>query len=193
MTAGTLAARAEALSRMGRRDLAEQGFADALAVRPDDPSTLVARGLSRLEHDPKGASADFRKVLDRDPRNPRAHYGLALHLRREKPVEALIHARKALDADPSAQDALRLRAVLLGRAGDPAAAADADRLARLPSAQNLYNAACALALLDAAQGKLDHRELAREYLRRSLELGFPLARAEADPDLATLRSGRAAD
>ena len=189
--AGTLAARAEALARMGRRDLAEQGFADAVAVRPDDPGTLVARGLSRLEHDPKGAAADFGKVLGRDPRNARAHYGLALLMRQEEPLEALIHARKALDADPSAQDALRLRAILLGRSGDPAAAADADRLARLPSAQNLYNAACALALLDAVGGKLDHRELAREYLRRSLELGFPRARAEADPDLATLRSTRA--
>ncbi len=189
--AGTLTARAEALSRMGRRDLAERGFDDALAIRPDDPSTLVARGLSRLDFDPQGASSDFGKVLGRDPRSARAHYGMALLLRQDKPIEALIHARKALDADPSAQDALRLRAILLGRAGDPAAAADADRLARLPSAQNLYNAACALALLDAAGGKIDHRELAREYLGRSLELGFPLARAEADPDLATLRSARA--
>ena len=187
--AGTLAARAEALSRLGRRDLAERDFADALAVRPNDPRVLVARGVSRIDADPDAAAADLRKVLARDPRNSRAHYGLALLLRRSDPEAAIGHASRALDADPEAFDALRVRAVLNGRRGDPAADADADRLAHRPSAQNLYNAACALALLDARLGATTHRAMAREYLRRAIDLGFPKATADADPDLATIRQG----
>lgn len=183
----TLAARAEALNRMGQHDRAEKEFADSLAVRPNDTRLLAARGMSRLELDPKGALADFTYVLKQDPRHARSHYGLALLLRKDRPDEAIQHATRALESDRAAHDALRLRAVLFGRTGHPAAVADAHRLAMQPSAQNLYNAACALALYDAETKTAKHREIAREYLRRSLDLGFPKSTAIHDPDLASLR------
>ncbi|MDB5351932.1 MAG: protein kinase family protein [Planctomycetota bacterium] len=183
---GILAARAEALSRLGRRDQAEHDFEAALKVRPDDVRVLIARGISRLTSDPDGARADFDRVLNRDPRQSRAHYGMALLLRRNDLRAALDHVNRAIDADPNAMDALRLRALLFGRQGNPAAVADSDRLAQTPSAQNLYNAACALALLDQATGSPIHRDRAKELLRRALALGFPAAQAASDPDLTSL-------
>ncbi len=185
--AGTLAARAEALNRLGRHEQAEKDFAESLAIRPNDSRILAARGMSRIVVNPKGAFEDFERVLQREPRNVRGHYGLALLMRKDRPDEAIKHATQALDADPSAVDALRLRAVLYGRKSNPAAVADADRLASKPSAQNFYNAACALALLDVANNNSEHRALAREYLRRALELGFPGAVAAADLDLTSIR------
>lgn len=185
--AGTLSARAEALARMGRRDQAERDFENALAIRPNDARVLVARGVSRINEDPDGAASDFETVLKRDSRNVRALYGLALLLRHTDRKAAIDHASRALDADPNALDVLRLRAVLRGREGDLSAAFDADRLARSPSSQNLYNAACALSLLDAKTGSSQHRLIAREYLQRALDLGFPRLHADADPDLASIR------
>ena len=170
---------------------AERAFADALAVRPDDPRTLVARGFSRLEADPKGASS-------RLPQGPRPRPPpRSRPLRHGPPAAARTSPRRpwTTPARPSTPTPRR---------GTPCGSAPCSSAARAtppprptpigcrasPSAQNLYNAACALALLDAANGKTDHRDLAREYLRRALELGFPREHADADPDLATLRPSR---
>ena len=185
--APVLAAKAEALSRLGRRDEAERDFAESLKVRPDDPGVLVARGISRIQHNPEAARADFDRVLARDPRHPRALYGRAILTRANDPRSALDDLNQALDANPRLIDALRVRAVLRARLGEPEALSDADRLAGFPTPHNLYASSCALALFDRHRGITDHRARAREFLDRALKLGFPVSQAEADPDLASLR------
>ncbi len=180
------AARAEALARLGRRGQAENEFADALKIRPDDARILVARGMANLDADPSAARADFERILKRDESNGRAHYGMAMLLRRTELPEALKHARQARMLEPRADDALRLRCVLLGRLGQTEAEADANLLAQSPSPHNLYNAACALCLLDQARGTSTHLGQARAYLDRALAMGFPYKEARADPDLALL-------
>ncbi|MEO6807789.1 MAG: protein kinase [Isosphaeraceae bacterium] len=183
-----LAARAEALARLGRRAEADDGFTRALRTRPNDPIVLVARGFFRLKTDPNAASADFRRVLSLEPGNARAQLGLAHYLRPTDPGAALVRVDLALKADPNLTDALQLRALVRARLGDPSAEADVDRLARIPTAHNLYNAACALTVLSSTTR--DPRSLPRALLmlRRALDLGFPAAALDTDPDLAPLRS-----
>ena len=65
-------------------------------------------------------------------------------------------------------------------AGDRAALDDVDRLVGVPTANGLYNAACALALLG-------DRVRAVDLLGRAVASGFPPGAAAADPDLAGLR------
>ncbi|MBX6312088.1 MAG: tetratricopeptide repeat protein, partial [Isosphaeraceae bacterium] len=157
------AARAEALARLGRRDDAERDFAEALRARPDDPTLLVARGFFRLASDPAGAEADFARVLRLDPHHARAHLGYAYLLFPRDRRAALDHAERALQTDPRLTDARQVRALLLAHLGDPAAVAEVDRLVLTPTPHNLYNAACALAIL--AQQIHDNR-----FLPRALDL-----------------------
>lgn len=183
-----LAARAEALARLGRHSEAEHDFTRALRTRPDDPIVLVARGFFRLKTDPAAASADFRRVLSLDPGNARAQLGLAHYLRPTDLKAALVRVDLALKADSDLTEALQLRALVRARLGDPSAEADADHLARIPTAHNLYNAACALTVLSSTTR--DPRPLPRALLmlRRALDLGFPASSLDSDPDLAPLRA-----
>ena len=84
-----LAAHAEALSRLGRRDEAEEAFGEVIRTCPNDASLLVARGFARLGHDQGGAAADFHRALVLDPRNARAHLGRA-HLARTRDLRAAL-------------------------------------------------------------------------------------------------------
>lgn len=183
-----LAARAEALARLGRHAEADHDFTRALRARPNDPIVLVARGFFRLKTDPAAASADFQRVLSLEPGNARAQLGLAHVLRPTDPQAALVRVDLAVKADPTLTDALQLRALVRAHLGDPSTEADVDRLARVPTAHNLYNAACALVVLSSTTQ--DPRPLPRALLmlRRALDLGFPTATLDADPDLAPLRS-----
>jgi serine/threonine protein kinase/tetratricopeptide (TPR) repeat protein len=186
----TLTAHAEALARLGRSVEAERDFAQALRDRPDDPALLAARGMFRLANDPERAHAetDFARALALDPHCARAHLGLA-HLRRPSdPRAALDEVDQALADDPDLAEALQLRALLRARRGDSAAVADCERLARTPTPYNLYNAACALAVLSESTREARHSAAALEFLRRALEAGFPRARAASDPDLQSLRN-----
>ena len=150
-----LAARAEALARLGRHAEAERAFAEVIDANPDDPMLLVARGFSRLDTDPAGAEADFARALVLDPQNARAHLGRGLLLRRDDPRAALAEVEAALAVDPDFLDALQARALLRARLGDPAAEADVHRLLQAPTPQRLYNAACALSLLSRSAANPD--------------------------------------
>ncbi len=183
-----LAARGEALARLGRLDEAQSQFQALLADDPDNASVLVARAMTRLRTDPQGARADFEHVLARDPHHAAASYGMALLVRADDPRRALSHLDTAIAADPHLVDAIQLRALVRARLGDPAALDDVDRLLKVPTALRYYNAACAVALYsDKAH---DPRQLghAMELLARAVDLGFPAAEAVDDPDLATLRA-----
>jgi serine/threonine protein kinase/tetratricopeptide (TPR) repeat protein len=185
---GVLAASAEVKARRGDRAGADRLFADLLKDRPDDPVLLTARGVFRVAHEPSGARADLEHALELDPGNPRAHFGLALLLRKGSPREALAHANAALASDANLLDALQLRALLRARLGDLAAVDDAERLSLIATPHRTYNAACALALLveTAQENRLAPRAL--ELLDRALEAGFPTSRAAEDPDLVALHT-----
>jgi serine/threonine protein kinase/tetratricopeptide (TPR) repeat protein len=182
-----LAARGEALARLGRTDEARLQFRTLLANDPDDAVVLVARAMTRLRTDPRGARDDFEHVIRLDPRHPAANYGLALLTRGDDPKVALRHLDTALDSDPHLADAIQLRALVRARLGDPAALDDVERLLKLPTARRYYNAACAVALY--AEKAREPRQLshAMELLARAVELGTPVADAAADPDLTPLR------
>ncbi len=179
---------AEIKAKKGNRAEAEATFAQLLRARPDDPMLLTARGIFRIEADSPGALVDLRRAVSVDSKNPRAHFGLALALRRDDPKQALAEADRAYLADPSMMDALQLRALLRARQGDLAALEDVERLCQIPTPHRLYNAACALALLvtNAHEDRLATRAL--EFLGRAFEMGFPFSHAETDPDLAPIRA-----
>ena len=66
--------------------------------------------------------------------------------RTSDPQGALKHLDAALESDPHLVDAVQLRALVRARLGDRAMLDDVDFLVKAPTAQRLYNAACALAV-----------------------------------------------
>ena len=172
-----LATWGEALARAGRRDEAEQRFAEALADRPDDPTILVARGFVRLMTDPTAARADFERALAVDPDCSRARLGLAHLVRHENEQAALELLDSAIAAEPSLIDAIQLRALVRGRLGLRSCLADVAQLRAAPTPHHLYNGAAALSLLSRTNptdpGLIDE---ALDLLRRALDAGHsPLA------------------
>jgi serine/threonine protein kinase/tetratricopeptide (TPR) repeat protein len=182
-----MAAMAETLARLGKPEEAERYFANLLTRDPGNSVVHVARGISRIKSNPEGAKADFSQVLAFEADNATAHYGMALLVRGTRPTDALAHLDRALNADPHLIDALQLRALVRGRLGEPATLDDVDRLIQNPTAQRLYNAACATALY--AQKANQPRQLnhAINLLDRAVKSGFPPAQAASDPDLEALR------
>jgi serine/threonine protein kinase/tetratricopeptide (TPR) repeat protein len=186
-----LAAWAEIKARRGDRNDAESLFDRLLEESPKDPMLLTARGVFRVASNPDGARADLRRALAIDPKNARAHYGLALALRTTDLKAALGEAEAALRIDPGFLDALQARAILRARLGDMGAVGDAERLSQTPSPHRLYNAACALSLLVKTAGEPRLIARAVDLLDQALDSGFPAERAEADADLDPVRSSPA--
>ncbi|MGO9814338.1 MAG: protein kinase domain-containing protein [Isosphaeraceae bacterium] len=185
---GVLSALGETLARLGRRDEAEAMFRDLLTSHPDNVVARVARGMTRLDRDPPGARQDFTDALDKDPRNALAHYGMARLTRTSDPQGAVKHLDAALESDPHLVDAVQLRALVRARLGDRAMLDDVDFLVKAPTAQRLYNAACALAVY--ADTARDPRPVERsiQLLELAFKAGFSTRIATADPDLKTIRS-----
>lgn len=185
--ASILAARGEAYSRLGRRSAAARDFADALRSRPDDLDLLTARGFFRLRFEPPAAETDFRAVLARDPRRPRALLGLAHSAHKRDPSAALRLVNQCLAAEPNYADALSLRSLLLARLGDVSALADVDRLLAAPTPHRLYNAACAVSVLSRTTHDPSLIPRGLELLRRSFSSGYRSPDLATDPDLEALR------
>jgi serine/threonine protein kinase/tetratricopeptide (TPR) repeat protein len=184
---GILAARGEALARLGRGAEARQQFDTLLSTDPDNAVVRVARGMTQLQTDPHAARKDFTHVLGRDPRHAAAHYGMALIVRADNLDDARRHLDAALDADANLVDALQLRTLVLARLGDRSALDDVDRLLKIPTAQRCYNAACAVAVYADKAREPQQFAHALELFRSAVDLGFPAADAADDPDLAPLR------
>jgi eukaryotic-like serine/threonine-protein kinase len=180
------AGRAEALAKLGRLADALTLYGHLIASRPADAPLVAARGMARLATDPAGAARDFNAALKLDPKLAIAHHGLARLTFRDDPAAALIHADRALDADPRLLDALELRSLIRARLGRVDAADDVDRLIRAPSPGRLYNGACALAVLAEKHPSFEPRAV--DLLRRAIEAGFPAEKARADADFKTLRT-----
>ena len=183
--AGVLAARGEALARLGRTAEACRQFGSLLTANPDDRVARVARAMARIRTDPGGAREDFEHILARDPHHAAAHYGMANLVRADDPAGALKHLESALDSDPNLFDAIQLRALIRARLGDPTTLDDVDRLLRVPTAERYYNAACAVAVYAEKAGEPRRLPHAVELLGRAVDLGFHAT--GDDPDLASLR------
>jgi hypothetical protein len=150
----------------------------------------LARGMTRLSSDPKGAESDFREVLKMDERNAHAHYGMARLVRKANPRSALDHLDRSLGSDPNLIDAVQLRALVRARLGERGALDDVDRLVESATADRLYNAACAVAILSECTDDPRLVSHAIDLLTLALKAGFPAHEAISDPDLKPLRSSR---
>ncbi len=183
-----LAALGEAWARLGRRQESERYFRSLLDRDRNNLVVRVARGMTRVASDPKGAEEDFRQALNLDARNAHAHYGMALLVRKASPKKALDHLDRALDSDPNLIDAVQLRALVRARLGERGALDDVDRLVEAATANRLYNAACAVSLL--AESTSDARLISHaiDLLTQAIKAGFPAQEAATDPDLNPLRA-----
>ncbi|MFO0909333.1 MAG: tetratricopeptide repeat protein [Isosphaeraceae bacterium] len=179
---------AEVKARRGDREAASRLFDRLIAERPNEAAIYTARGLFRVSQDPRGAESDLTRALEYDSAQARAHYGLALLYRKTDLPRALKHAEAALATDPNLVDALQARALLRARLGLPGTVDDVDALVRTPSPYVLYNTACALAIYSQVTHQPRFNERALELLGRSIRAGFPVSRAQADPDLEPLRT-----
>jgi serine/threonine protein kinase/tetratricopeptide (TPR) repeat protein len=183
----------EAWARLGRRDESERYFALLLERDRDNMIVRVARGMTRVVTDPKGAAEDFAAALDRDDTNAHAHYGMALLARKTNLAQALDHLDRALDCNPNLIDAVQLRALVIARLGERSALDDVERLLESPTANRMYNAACAVAVLSEKSAKPQLLSQAFDLLTRALEAGFSVQEAAADPDLKPLHASRRFD
>lgn len=183
-----LAARGEVLARLGRRDEAEHLYDSLLKAEPRNQAIRIARAVLHLKTDPSAARQDLEQVLALNPRNARALYVMARLVQPDDRRHALEYVDQALDADPNLADALQLRALLRARLGQLSAREDVDRLVQAPTAAQLYNAACAMAILSETAAEPRFAERALSLLTRALDAGFPATRAAADPDLKPLHS-----
>jgi tetratricopeptide (TPR) repeat protein len=189
------ASRATALEGLGRTAEADAAFARASRLDPDNVPMRLARAFAVYQRLPGQARELFTAVLQKEPRNATALYGLgmlAAQTDRRSP-EAVAYFGQALEADPTFVPARRGRANVLAHRGDQGAAhrdmawcVKADH-----SGVTLYAGACVYALLagqaaDAARLQWC-RENALDLLAGALQLGYGADLAADDADLEALR------
>jgi len=180
------AALGEALGKAGRKDEAGRLLDKLVAEHPEAVLPRIARGTLHSVASRASAEADFRVILDIDPKHPGALLGLARLRRLSDPNESLRLALRCLEGDPNRVDAVELCAWLRGSLGDPAVVEDVDRLVQSPTANRLYNAACSLALYDKHHPDPNLSERAIGYLRRAVQSGVAASTIRDDPDLTSL-------
>jgi tetratricopeptide (TPR) repeat protein len=184
---GVMAALAENLAKVGRPTEADQLFNDLLEKHPGDPIVRVARGMAWVRTHPERAKEEFAAVLQDDPRNAMAHYGMARVVRAVDHQKAIEHLDAALADNPHLIDALELRALERAHQADPAALDDVDLLVKSPTARRLYNAACALVVYSDRAHDSRPLDRATQLLAQALRGGFSAQEATRDPDLNSLR------
>ncbi|MEV5085104.1 tetratricopeptide repeat protein [Streptomyces sp. NPDC056159] len=91
-----------------------------MAGNAKSANALLQSALQRQVHkDPLGAAQDYRRVLEMDPRNKDAWYGLALTDQQVgRTADARANFEKALEIDPHFMSALYSEAYML-RSSDP--------------------------------------------------------------------------
>jgi tetratricopeptide (TPR) repeat protein len=181
--------RAEVRRLAGNIPGAEADRAEGLRREPCDAVSWVARGVARIDADPKGALADFDRALEVNP-----HYLPALEDRAAVLSERLGRTNDAIEA---LARAIRLapergqpragRGVLLARLGRRDEALrevkEAERVD--PRPEVLYQAAGVYALT-SRQNAADRREAFR-LLATALRRGYGFDLLEIDPDLRPIR------
>ena len=188
--------RASLLAKLGDAAHAADDRHTGLQRTPSDELSWVARGVARLNEDPRAALADFQQALDVNPRSQSALQNTA-HVLSESLNDldgAIGILTQWLVYEPDNAGALVSRAVLLARQGNREDSLHDVQAALGVSAEPLilYQAGCVYALLSA-----DHpgdRHVAHEFLARALQADVALAAVAAhDADLtAPVRRSRTA-
>jgi serine/threonine protein kinase/tetratricopeptide (TPR) repeat protein len=181
--------RAEVRRRAGNLPGADADRAEGLRREPCDEVSWVARGLARMDSDPKGALADFERALEVNP-----HYLPALEDRAAVLAErlgrthdAIAALDRAMDRAPQRGQVRAGRGVLLARLGQRAEALrDAREAERLdPRPEVLYQTAGIYAL--TSQTNSADRSEAFRLLAAALRRGYGFDLLEIDPDLRPIR------
>jgi tetratricopeptide (TPR) repeat protein len=181
--------RAEVRRLAGDIPGADADRAEGLRREPRDEVSWVARGLARMDADPKGALADFDRALESNP-----HYLPALEDRAAVLAEQLGRTDDAVEAlsraislAPERGQPRAGRGVLLARLGRrDEALRDAKEAERLdPQPEVLYQAAGVYALT-SEKNPADRREAFR-LLAAALRRGHGFDLLEIDPDLRPIR------
>ncbi len=96
----------------GKKDEAEESFAKALAIKPDDVDVLLYRGIVRnFAADYSGAAAHFAPVLESHPQSQVGTPAPGIHpLFRRGPHRRHRHIARALQRDPQNAEAARILA-----------------------------------------------------------------------------------
>ncbi|GIW81218.1 MAG: hypothetical protein KatS3mg105_3025 [Gemmatales bacterium] len=160
-----------------------------LEAIPQDEMSWVARGLARIESDPRGALADFEQALSHDAQSLVAlqnkAYVLAEHLRETE--KALAVVEELVRLQPQNAEHLGVRGVLHARLGHRRAAhRDAETILKLDAhPKTLYHAACIYALTSKQEPADSGKALL--FLLSALQRGYGQTRVDHDPDLAPIR------
>lgn len=167
-----------------RHGAAIQRLQAFLELQGDDVEALTVLGIEQfLNEDHDGAIATLERVLQIDPDNGKAHFGLGMVLsdRSAEHDKALVHLRRAIDADPSNPTAYYLlgRVLIVKENLEGALAALQSSLELSP---DLADAHYRIALLYARLGD-------REAARRHQESFQRLSRAQDDLEAREMRLG----
>jgi len=108
------------LERQGRLEEAAKAYEPVLAVRPNDPATLIRRGWIELQSGhPDQATPWFERLLDVQPDSPAALFGLGqVASAHQEWDEAVRLYRKALEIQPDASAIEYPLALALRQTGD---------------------------------------------------------------------------
>jgi tetratricopeptide (TPR) repeat protein len=184
------------LERLGRSKEADAEFARAWERDANNPNLLLNYGYAVYARLPREAQRAFTQVLQQDPRNARAFYGLGMlaATRQRQSQEALLAFTQALDIDPSFTEARCARANVLAHQGEcDLARQDIDLCIKMdPSGITLYQGACVYALIakkysDRVQAQAAE-DVALALLEAAFERGYGRDRAAADSDLASIHN-----
>ncbi len=186
-----LVAFGETWARLGRPQEAERYFALVLEKDGGNLVVRIARGMTRVASDPRGAEDDFRSVLKRDERNAHAHYGMGLLIRKADPKKAIEHLDRAVDcrSQPDRRGSTSCtgpraawRARCTRRRRPPGRKCD-----RQPALQRGLRRGDSLENRGRPALCSSH---AIDLLYQALKAGFPAREAAEDPDLEAIRSSR---
>jgi serine/threonine protein kinase/tetratricopeptide (TPR) repeat protein len=183
-----------ALEHLGRHRAADWAFASAWKCDPNHAATLLGYAFAVAKRLPAQAGRAFRKVLEREPRNPHALYGLGMLFSNRSPGSdhALFFFNQAVEAEPTFLPARRGRALVLSHRREGALACqEVDWcVATEPNGVTLYAAACVYALRAAntrnaveAQWTADR---AIALLREAIARGYGKDKAAKDVDLKAI-------
>jgi Flp pilus assembly protein TadD len=131
-----LSAQGAVLDQMGRHQEAQQYYASALKIVPDEPSVLSNLGLSyALAHDLPNAEATLKRAAARPGADPRVRQNLALVIGLEgRFAEAETIARADLPADEAAANVAYLKQMISEHSDGKALGSAAKPASRKPGA-----------------------------------------------------------
>jgi serine/threonine protein kinase/tetratricopeptide (TPR) repeat protein len=191
------AGRGIALEHLGKSAEADAAFARAWKLDPHNIPMRLAYGFTIFRRLPDRAEEAFTEVLDRDPRNVRALYGLGM-LRVHKNSSSRKGYElftRALLLDPAFVEPRCARANILAHWGEwKQAREDIDWCLKMaPTGQTLYAGACVYALTAGAVGADKEqsqwfRKRALDLLREAFDRGYGQDRAKEDTDLASIHN-----